>query len=218
MPKKILPNAEAFALFDEWMLSLAFTSIPHMEFKKDFARLGLEAPRPREGREVGYKFSSCNLEVIVWTTYLCPAGPMRDEDAGWVLIREGDRARYFSHPMPRTKNFLSHLYKRAFVAQKRIMLRPLCSECKKYMSIQFGKGLKSRYWECRQVGKHADGKRVRLSWDQGLEAYPNVLAFVKAERDVRERYRDAARVEGKKPGTAMLNRKPWRPKRPENML
>jgi hypothetical protein len=53
-----------------------------------------------------------------------------------------------------------------------------------------------------------------ITWDYGLS--DESLNFLKAERKQREKYRNERRAEGKTVGQAMLRRKPWRVKNPQN--
>jgi hypothetical protein len=61
MPKKVLPSVEEFRKFCEALKSRGFRETMPGEFMRDFFRLRLEAPSPREGREVGYTFSANGL-------------------------------------------------------------------------------------------------------------------------------------------------------------
>ncbi|MEK7558488.1 MAG: hypothetical protein AAB507_01525, partial [Patescibacteria group bacterium] len=163
---KVLPDAETFVRFKKVLLKRGFREISPVEFRKDFQRLGLKAPSPREGREVGFRFWSNGLEVVVWTTFLAGEGRAREEDAGWVLIKDGDKPLYFSHSLRRTKNFLRNLLWHAGIAKWRAEHRPLCPMCQKRMRIAHGKGIKSRFWACINPAFHA--KAVFLPWDHEL--------------------------------------------------
>lgn len=209
MPAQVLPSAEAFKKFEEKMLEKGFRKLGRSELRSDFKRLGLEAPRPREGREVGFTFHANGLTAVVWTTYLEEAGEARQEDAGWVLIKEGDTPRYFSHPIHRTKGFLCRLYKWAQVNKQRVEKRPLCPTCQAFMSIVPGPALKARYWECDRALRHPDHKKRTVMWDKPLSE--GARRFVLAERQ--------KRASGSKPtGAAMLKRKSWSINRAENQL
>lgn len=212
MPTKVLPTADTFAWLRTMLMKSGFRELSPVEFKKDFRRLKLEAPSPREGREAGFQFSSNGLDVIVWTTYLIEQGYAREMDAGWVLIKDGDDPRYFKM-LHRTKNFLLKLFYYAVIAQRRAENRPLCDLCYKRMNITFGKGIKSRYWSCIDPS-HA--KKVSKSWDTGLA--PAALEFLKHERKRRARYLAQLRAEGKRPGGAIRRRKGWTSGRPENKI
>ncbi len=213
MPTKVLPTIETFAWFREVLLRHGFREISTVEFKKDFRRLKLIAPSPREGREAGFQFSSNGLEVVVWTTFLTQHGYARETDAGWVLIKDGDNPRYFKM-LRRTKNFLRNLLYYAIIAQRRAKNRPLCDLCDKRMKIAFGKGIKSRYWSCTD-SSHARNKTSK-SWDTGLS--PAAIDFLKPERRRKARYVAKLRAEGKNPGTAIKRRKGWTVGRPENIV
>ncbi len=214
MPAKVSPDAEAFAAFRRAMLLRKFREISPVEFKKDFQRLELKAPSPREGREVGFRFESNGLLVNVWTTFLAREDRAREEDAGWVLIKDGDDTRYFSRPLSRTKNFLRNLLWHARIARWRAEHRPSCPVCKNRMSIAYGKGLKSRFWKCVRPTFHA--KAVSLPWDYELPQW--ALDFLRPLRKRRARYYVELRKQGKKPGAAIRRRIGWKIGRLENII
>lgn len=211
MPEKVLPDIESFEAFERSLLKRGFRKIAKKEFGRDKERLGLTSPSPRKGRETGFIFSASGLTVVVWTTFLEAEGVARDQDSGWVLIREGDEARYFARPMMRTKNFLHRLLLAACIAKVRIENRPLCPTCKAFMKITEGQHLKQRYWSCC----NGHGK-VTLPWDHSLP--PLVLEYLKDIRKERARYRRKLAKEGKTPGKALLKRTPWTMKRLENKV
>jgi len=213
MPAKVLPSVEAFEKFRRALLRRGFMELLPTEFKQDWWRLRLVAPSHREGREVGFSFAANGLEVRVWTTYL--AGECaREKDAGWVLIKDGDEAKYFTHPIHRTEGFLHTLLGYASVARQRILNRPLCPVCDTRMKIVRGKGLKARYWQCVRPLFH--DQPVSLPWDHGLPQA--ALDFLHPRRRARVRYRTKLRMKGKKPGAALRRRRGWRVGRPENLL
>lgn len=214
MPKKQLPDVMSFAAFTRSLVRRGFRQLSPVEFQSDYRRLALQAPSPREGRETGFVFSSNRLEVVVWTTFLTEAGRARDEDAGWVLIKDGDEARYFSHPFHRTKNFLYSLLWAACIAQWRVAHRPLCPVCGARMDIANGQGLKARYWKCYRPESHK--KPEFLSWDYGLPEA--ALEHLKALRQRRQKYRATLREQGKIPGVAMQRRLRWKVGRPKNVI
>lgn len=214
MPRQVLPNAKDFKRFTRSLVRRGFRKLSRAEFRNDFERLELGAPSPREGREVGFAFSANGLTVFVWTTFLDWEKKARDTDAGWVLIRDGDKVKYFSHPIHRTENFLRNLLGYASAARLRVMHRPLCPKCHAYMDIARGKGLKARYWKCARPAAHK--KAVSLSWDYGLPSA--ALEFLRPLRKKRAQYRDKLRAEGKEPGAAQRRRKGWKVGQPENLV
>jgi len=227
MPVQILPSQNAFENFRAYLLKEGFREISFCEVFKTFARLGLEAPRYHPGREVGFCFEANGWKVYVWTTFVMSlqqarlraavasfgVAEARKEDAGWVLITEGDKILYSTHPLRRTRYFLRRLYKYALIAKMRVINRPLCPSCQAYMDIERGKGLKSRYFICR---KKAHPKPVFTNWDIGLSAWAK--DFLKDERKKRALYRKKRRADGKTVGMAMLTRKRYKITRPENLL
>lgn len=193
---------------------LHFRKIERVEFGYDMERLGLQAPRRREGREIGFSFWANGLTVIVWTTVLDPAGPAREEDSGWVLIKEGDRVRYFSHPLRRTEGFLRNLYRYARACRERVLERPRCPVCKKQMNIEYGKALGQRYWACFNRKFHE--KPEFATWDHGLSKQSR--DFFKVERRERRRYYGLRRAQGKPLHVARLKRVSWKTTRSENRI
>lgn len=214
MPKKQLPDVMSFAAFTRSLVRRGFRPLATDQFRSDYHRLMLQAPSPREGRETGFVFSANGLEVVVWTTFLKEEGRARDEDAGWVLIKDGDEPRYFSHPFHRTKNFLYNLLWAACIARERVLNRPLCPSCGARMNISYGAGTKSRYWKCVRPDEHA--RAVSLSWDYGLPQA--ALEHLKPQRKKRRQYNEKLRKEGKVPGAAQKRRIPWKAGRPKNVI
>jgi len=216
VPIKVLPTKDDFLKFKHKIEELGFRQKSTVEFKKDFSRLGLEAPRKRKGREVGFLYFANGLKVIVWTTFLKYEREARDKDEGWILIVEGDTALYFSHPIRRTEDFLMRLLRHAWIAKRRVEQRPLCPQCKKFMMIVRGKGLGSRYWRCTNRKAHGTRGYIHASWD--IEMPKKAAKFIARERKNRKRYRNKRTKEGKTWGQARFIRKPWKKTRPENQL
>lgn len=211
MPGKVIPDVSDFLAFEREMKKRDFRRIYGTEFAGDFKRLGLVAPRPRLGRETGFIFHSNNgLTVRVWTTWLSAENTIRDVDAGWVLIADGDKAVYFSHPIHRTKNFFLNLFRQAWIARFRVINRPLCPQCNRPMMIVHGIGLKSRYWRCNVTSVFTHRKPQTLDWDFNLP--PIAKKIVEELRKKRQRELMARKKEGKPIRRAILSRRPWQRK------
>jgi len=210
MPKQVLPTREDFVSIEEDLLGLGFREYTAGEFRRQFRRLGLRAPRVRPGRETGFIFHANALSVFVWTTWVASEGRAREEDCGWVVICDGDNAVYFAQPTHRTKNFVRNLLSRAWVAHWRVLNRPTCPECGEWMHICRGRSLKSRYWGCSKKSLHHDQKDRRLDWDYGLP--PKAKRYVEELRKERARYRTTRRAQGKPVDVAPIRRKSWRQK------
>jgi len=209
MPRKVLPSEDDFTKFREDMERHGFRIITKPEFVSSFHRLGLSNPRIRTGRETGFTFFANGLRAMVWTTFLNAEGVAREQDAGWVLISEGDEVKYFSHPLMRTAGFLNKLLKYAIIAKRRIQHRPLCPACNGFMKIVRGRGLKSRYWKCPKHRRFED-------FDNGLTE--KMKNFLKSERKARRHYRENLRKQGIKVTPAILMRRPWTVKNPQNRI
>jgi hypothetical protein len=214
MPVFVQPDPARFWGMVKALEKKGFRRISRNQFPRDQERLGIVLPERRNRvAEVGLRYDENGLQVRIWTTYIEAEERVQEEDEAWVIIREGDKARYFSHPIRRTKNFLERLWKWAQVAQQRVKRRPLCPTCKAYMHIAYGQGLKARYWECQKSWLHGNGQWRFLDWDIGLS--PKAREFVNRERRLR---RLAEKRSGKKQGTAMLNRNTAVVTRPENLV
>ena len=214
MPAKVLPDRERFKLFTQYMEKEGFRKLSGGEFSSSFNRLDLQAPRPRKGRETGFVFTAKGLTVHVWTTFLEREGRAREEDAGWVVITEGDRQAYYSHPIVRTEGFLRKLFRNAKIAKERVLNRPLCPACRAFMDITQGRSLKTRYWSCG--GKSRLHHIQTLPWDYGLS--DESIIFLKAERKARRKYRERLEKAGKTVTPAMLIRRPWVVRNPQNKI
>ncbi len=214
MPTKVLFDAKAFGAFAFAMRKRGYREFSRNESKRDHWRLELEAPSPREGREVGFVYTANGLTAVVWTSYDRSLGRARDTDSGWVLIKEGDHRKYVARPMRRTKNFLHTLLTYAAIARLRVQNRPLCPICQAHMSIVNGKGFKSRYWQCTKPEFHK--RPTRLPWDVGLPS--EAIKFLQTERRARARYRKKLLEQGKSPGSALKSRIGWKIGRPDNMV
>ena len=213
---KVRVTTDDFVKIENGLKSIGFREISEVEFKTTFRRLALKAPRSKPGREIGFIYQSNGLTVIVWTTFLVGEYIARDSDLGWVLIAKGDTAQYFAHPFRRTKNFARNILCHAWLAQFRIKNRPLCPECHRYMEITRGKGLKSRYWSCKNNKAHAEEKPTTDSWDRKMQ--PKAQKFIKAERRARAKYIKKRRANGQTTHQAMLARKPWQTRNPANKI
>lgn len=218
MPPKVDPEPSEFHRFAVEMRHMEFRQIGGLEFRKTFQRLGLRAPRPRSGRETGFVFTANQLEVCVWTTWIEKVQAIREIDAGWVLIKDNRRKKpdYFAGPFNRTKNFLVNLLRYSWLARWRSIHRPLCPECHQFMTITFGRALKSRYWSCVNRKQHLESKQnVNLGWDHGLP--PRAKKFVESVRKRRANYLKKLREKGKPHHLAMRRRKTWTITRPQNL-
>jgi hypothetical protein len=220
MPKQVLPDTAGFAWFEAAIKRSGFHPISDRKFLDEWRRLGLKAPRPQPGREAGFIFippkdpengPTNDLYVCVWTTWLRKEKGPRESDAGWVLIAKkgsDEKPPYFSHPTRRTKNFFQTLAQRAWIAAWRVQHRPQCPACGIFMEITKGRGLKQRYWRCRLLDRHTDGRSRRYQWDIGLP--PRAQKLVNAWRAKRIPHKKRCAAAGKNPHAAMLKRKLWK--------
>lgn len=208
MPRQILPSRADFQRISKELKKLGFREISSKKVREQIVWLGLKAPRRRLGRETGFVYHNNGLWVYVWTTWLLREGRARREDTGWVLISTINKALYFSRPTHRTKNFVVHLLSRAWIAKWRIDHRPSCPECGKWMNIARGRGTGARYWSCKRVADHEDGKAVHQPWDKNLP--PKAKKYVRRLRKEKSRSRERRREEGRPVGVAPLRRRSWR--------
>ncbi len=152
--------------------------------------------------EVGFVYNANGLTVVV------------KQDAGLVLIKEGDAIRYSSHPILRTKDYLKMLLWAACIARLRVLNRPPCPVCGAWMHITRGRPLKARFWACIRRKSHT--RPIFLSWDYGLPKA--ALDYLHVHRKQRAQYAAKLRKKGKKPGRALLKRIGWKVGRPENIF
>lgn len=204
MPQKVWPSVADFQSFKRKLLRLGFRVMNATDRRSVH---NLVPPRPRNGREVGFIFEANNLEVVVWTTWLEAENQIRESDEGWILIRKGRQALYFSRPLHRTKNFLLSLFLQARIAQLRVENRPHCPGCNSLMDIVRGRAMKQRYWRCDRVSHHPRHKPEWRAWDVCLS--PLAKKYVDDLRQKRLRYHEQLIAQGKEPFVAMRKRKPW---------
>lgn len=199
-----------------------FSQIGFLEFKSDFERLGLRAPKKITGREIGFKYEIFGLTVIVWTTFDAKNLEFRKvgTDAGWVLIKKGDRVLYWSGPIHRKDNFVRRILACAFICKYRLDNLPNCQICKHRMEIAKGKGFRSRYFNCPNWLNHPDRKKYRLDWDFSIdkEKMPKAYKFIMERRKQRERQRKKMISLGKETDTKAKSRKRWVVGNPLNVV
>lgn len=202
MPKKVLPCEDDFKQLKENLQSMGFHQFyPSVDF--DYSK------EPKKFSEIGFVFRANGLRVVVWTTWEMAEDEkirVRNSDASWVIILDDKRTLYFSHPIHRTKNFLRNLLYQVKIAWLRVIYRPRCPECGKFMDIAFGKGLKSRYWKCNRRLEHKGKKSINCSWDTPLP--PTIKKHLKSIRSKRAKYFKKRRKERKEIYSAFKKR--WR--------
>jgi hypothetical protein len=217
MPEKVMPKINDFEEFKLKMERHGFRMISGNEFRKEFRRLGLIAPRPLKGRETGFFYFANKISVVIWTTWLAKDFTIREDDSGWIVIKQDDEIKpiYFGGPFHRTKNFFFRLYQGAWLAHFRATNRPTCPKCSQFMKIKKGKAMKSRFWSCQRAGFHSDKLPFFLDWDFGLPQAAK--KFVEAKRKLRAKRIKKLKNEGKEPYSAMKKRKHWIITKPENL-
>lgn len=153
MPSKYEYGEEDFLFLKHELEQMGYRQKSEINFKGDFKRLGLQAPRPKPGREEGFIFASDRfLNAIIWTSYVAADKAFRGEDVGWSLITEGDYAKYFAKPVRRTEGFLLQILRKAWITAWRVKHRPFCPTCDALMSIhekkKHGKPTGQYFWAC----------------------------------------------------------------------
>ncbi len=159
------------------------------------------------------------MDILFFSTLLISkllkSGESRGTDAGWILIAEGDKARYFAKPFNRTKGFILKFLRYAWVTKWKVDNRPLCPECQAYMHITKKASTRQYYFICRHKISHKNGEPVFQPWDVGLPL--KALKFVSIRREYTERYNKKIKDEGKIVTPARKIRKPWNIGKPENL-
>jgi hypothetical protein len=214
----------SFLKLEEGMKSMGFVEIFRREMGVIIKAHGLQPPREERRGEIGYKCSFHSYTVKVWTSCVRDAveqcrGSALDvgnvivsrpagEDMGWVVIVDPrGQAQYFARPVLRTKNFMKTFLRRAWITQKKIKDRPLCTICGKFMGIHTTKS-GGNFWGCYRRDLHPSGLGVTKDWDFNLP--PKALKFAKAWRNQFARYLRAERKKGKNPQRASAVRTPWK--------
>ncbi|OHB05089.1 MAG: hypothetical protein A3A26_00580 [Candidatus Zambryskibacteria bacterium RIFCSPLOWO2_01_FULL_47_14] len=211
MPKQVLFGQKEFHELSAFLIQNGFQKITPHQKHISLWRQRLVPPRKTHGSETGFVYShpDHNWKVVVWTSFVEPTGKPKPQDNIWVLIKENDLALYFRPPIRRTEFALERLQTYALIAKTRVLVRPCCDECRKYLDIKKGKGLRSRYLVCNNINKHPDKKIRTYNWDKDMPE--EALVILRDEREARAKYWKAQRAKGKIPGKAILIRKKWKP-------
>ncbi len=215
--KKFGLTTEDFEFLDDKMKSMDFRKTSILGQKKLFRRLGLVPPREIKGRETTYLYHNNGYTVVVHTTYLEREKKWRGagEDAGWVLIKNRDRAVYFARPFQRKKGFLLKLLRYAWITKWKIDHRPLCPTCSAYMNVKRKSGSRQYFWMCDRKEKHESDGFVFLPWDYMLPK--KATEFVTIRRAYTEKYNELSKKAGIQRRPAGTIRKKWIIKKPENL-
>lgn len=219
MEESVISPWQSFLDFDQKMhgRNMNFRVIGKKEFRDDFNRLDLKAPRKITGREVGYIFSVKNgYTVKVWTTILAEQKKPRDKgtDVGWVVIVKGDRleycARYFTRPKDENyEKFFSRLLSYAWICREKILNVPKCThlDCKELMQIYRKRNTRQYFFRCTNQDVHKDP--TFESWDYAIKGKPKAMAFVEVRRKRTAQYKKMNRKKGLNPTPKAINRKVW---------
>jgi hypothetical protein len=208
---------EDFFFLNRMILGMGYHIFTKNDSRRTFTRLDLSAPRPLEGRETSYRYTNNNYTAKVHTTYLEREGKWRDKstDIGWVLIAEGDEAKYFARPFQRKKGFILKILRYAWITKWKVDHRPLCPVCHDNMEIKRKKHSRGYYWACMDKEKHPNGLPEFLPWNYGVP--PKAAEFLEIRREYTARYNAKNRKEGKTPTPAAVIRKKWPIGNPENL-
>ncbi len=217
-PKAPLLSAEDYQLLRELLLQTGYTPISKKHKAKEMERLALVAPRRLEGSEEGWRYSSNGYTAVLWTSFLPTKQKFRDvgTDIGWVIITQGDEIAYSATPIPRRKDFVLRMARKAWVTKWKIDNIPLCPCCNARMAIYRRPMTRQYLFVCKKSEQHHDGVFRFRSWDYELPR--NAQAFIDLEPSIREAYRDkdAARCIIRTPKAAI--RKKWEVGKTENII
>jgi hypothetical protein len=196
---------------------MGYHRVTRGDFYRTLVRLDLSAPRSIEGKEASYRYTNNNYTVKLHTTFLEKEKKWRDKstDIGWILIVEGDEAKYFARPFQRKKGFVLKFLRYAWITKWKVDHRPLCPECNGYMDIHRKRGTRQRFWICLNKKNHSGGTPTYLSWDHELPR--KASEFLEIRRAYAERYNAKNREIGKIPTPAAKIRKKWPIGNPENL-
>lgn len=223
MAQKIEYTEQDFIFIKKNLEAIGFRQINHPNFKKNFERLGIAAPRNITGREEGFEWTENMFTIKIWTTYITKDKKFRDTgtDMGWVLILQGDMAQYFAKPIKRTKDFVVNLLSKAWITQWRVKNRPLCKQCDAYMQIQHNDNNGAYFWGCQKIEKHSTTQPQYLGWDsigsQG-KLPQRAKQYVDRMRAGVAKYKEKNKKKGIERTPARKIRKNWEITKPENKV
>lgn len=224
MPRAVPVTYADFLKLEAGLEAMRFVEISRHEIATIFVAHGLEPPQKIVLRgEVGFKYTENGYTVKVWTSCLremverCRAAPLISlaevvssppgEDVGWIVVVDPyNHAQYFARPTLRTMGFVQTLLQRIWITQRKVINRPLCEKCQKFMGI-FEKDDGGTFWACLRKVLHADGKPFWRDWDHKLP--PRALRIAKAWRRQFQRYLKRKRANGHEPRRARSIRKGW---------
>lgn len=213
MPVKIQYEEKDFEYLKEQLISIGFRAISKQEIIGTLMRLEMKAPRSNPGSEEGFTFTANHLTVYVWTTFNRSTHLTKEEDLGWVLITQGDKAEYFAKPMRRTSGFLKKLLSRAWVTKYKAEHRPCCPSCGKLMNI-YQRVTGGCYWGC--FNKNAHERPIFKAWD--LDMPIKAQKFLDDMRALVDAYHERNRRLGIVRTPAKVIRKKWKIGKPENAV
>jgi hypothetical protein len=171
VPPKVEPSEMQFAKFSREIQRHGFQIVNKTRFRQIFHDRHLRAPRKTQDSEVGFHYEENDLEVWVWTTRKTTGG-FNAVDTGWVLITQNGVRKYVGRPSIRTKNFLTRLLRRAWVAAWRVHTRPTCKECGTFFMIVRGRFKKQRYWRRFCSCMKTEENPRTLSWNFNKHLMP----------------------------------------------
>ena len=217
MPDKKVYGMSDFETLKGMLQPYGFEVIERKESRDVVKRLGLVRGRVRDNDpEFGLKRTVNFMTVYVWTSFSRITHETQDDDMGWVLITQGDRAHYFAHPFRRTEGFILRIARMAWVACHKAANRPMCPECDKLMNIHQNRDTGATFWYCQNPDVHQ--KPVYKSWDCSLKKGGTAQAFVDSLRKPRASYRKRNKKAGYQPTPARKIRIRWNVTRPQNQV
>ena len=127
------------------------------DVKKEEERLDWKEPRDQEGTKIPYTSTHNYYEARMYPSILFETEVPAESSAAWGMIRENDRAVYFTTRLHRTDNFIYNFLGWAEILIVSIKNRPLCPDplCKDLMNIVEKKNVHREYFYlCENKGNH----------------------------------------------------------------
>ncbi|MDB4983876.1 MAG: hypothetical protein JWM20_55 [Patescibacteria group bacterium] len=221
---------EDFLVIKQTLEEWGFESYSKYHFQKTFRRLGIIPPRMLVGREEGFIFRGERYNAMVWVSWVESLGRFRTKedggDCGWVLIREGDRKKYFSKPIYRVpSSFVEEILSKAWIARYRVLFPPHCKCCDAVMDIhekyKNGEPTGQMMWACFKEEFHPDQRPRFTGWDKiGPEGTlpKKAQAYVDERRKRVANYKKRNEKLGITPVPRRKTRKKWKVTKPQNLI
>lgn len=219
-------HAVLIAVLWDGLLQIGYEPIAARQKAKDVIRLGLQAPRPIEGSELGFQYTNNTHRCVVWTSWLPELQLFRTTgtDIFWSIITQNDELVYCAKPIPRIDiDSIVTLLRYAMVSKWKVDNLPLCDfgDCKARVEIYRKRGTRQYMYVCKKkknhvTKEHPNGVWNFMSWDYALP--PKAKKFLMTRREASALYRKKCEALGVEPVPKAVKRKRWKMTKPQNRI